>query len=159
MKLVRTIPVTSEEFFAYINESILNGCNHATKKFNQSDIKEGFSYTIEDDKHTKTKITLLKYRPNSLYQSKIISTLDTHILTYTITTTDEGIEVTFEQDIESFNKLKDKSMNKKFQEAFYLGRMSDTLYDIQKEIIAKRNGEVITKEKPSNNLFTTIFKR
>ena len=153
MKLIRTLKVTPQEFFDYVEMTLSHQGIYSSPSFTKDEIKTGLKYTIIDESQLKTSVTLLKYHPYDIYQSKVTNVNDTVILTYLIQQKNDGIQVIFEQSIDSFNNIKPNSLNAKFQETFYLGRMSDQLFKIEKDIIAIRNGESIENISKRKSLF------
>lgn len=153
MKLIRTLKVTPQEFFDYVEMTLSHQGIYSSPSFTKDEIKTGLKYTIIDESQLKTSVTLLKYHPYDIYQSKVTNVNDTVILTYQIQQINDGIQVIFEQSIDSFNNIKPNSLNAKFQETFYLGRMSDQLFKIEKDIIAIRNGESIENTSKRKSLF------
>ena len=153
MKLIRTLKVTPQEFFDYVEMTLSHQGIYSSPSFTKDEIKTGLKYTIIDESQLKTSVTLLKYHPYDIYQSKVTNVNDTVILTYLIQQKNDGIQVIFEQSIDSFNNIKPNSLNAKFQETFYLGRMSDQLFKIEKDIIAIRNGESIENTSKRKSLF------
>ncbi len=175
MKLIRTLKVTPQEFFDYVEMTLSHQGIYSSPSFTKDEIKTGLKYTIIDESQLKTSVTLLKYHPYDIYQSKVTNVNDTVILTYQIQqindgiqvifeqsidsfnnikpNRNDGIQVIFEQSIDSFNNIKPNSLNAKFQETFYLGRMSDQLFKIEKDIIAIRNGESIENTSKRKSLF------
>lgn len=153
MKLIRTLKVTPQEFFDYVEMTLSHQGIYSSPSFTKDEIKTGLKYTIIDESQLKTSVTLLKYHPYDIYQSKVTNVNDTVILTYQIQQINGDIQVIFEQSIDSFNNIKPNSLNAKFQETFYLGRMSDQLFKIEKDIIAIRNGESIENTSKRKSLF------
>ena len=153
MKLIRTLKVTPQEFFDYVEMTLSHQGIYSSPSFTKDEIKTGLKYTIIDESQLKTSVTLLKYHPYDIYQSKVTNVNDTVILTYQIQQINGDIQVIFEQSIDSFNNIKSNSLNAKFQETFYLGRMSDQLFKIEKDIIAIRNGESIENTSKRKSLF------
>ena len=153
MKLIRTLKVTPQEFFDYVEMTLSHQGIYSSPSFTKDEIKTGLKFTIIDESQLKTSVTLLKYHPYDIYQSKVTNVNDTVILTYLIQQKNDGIQVIFEQSIDSFNNIKPNSLNAKFQETFYLGRMSDQLFKIEKDIIAIRNGESIENTSKRKSLF------
>lgn len=153
MKLIRTLKVTPQEFFDYVEMTLSHQGIYSSPSFTKDEIKTGLKFTIIDESQLKTSVTLLKYHPYDIYQSKVTNVNDTVILTYQIQQINDGIQVIFEQSIDSFNNIKPNSLNAKFQETFYLGRMSDQLFKIEKDIIAIHNGESIENISKRKSLF------
>ncbi|MDD8055156.1 MAG: hypothetical protein PHV15_04660, partial [Thomasclavelia ramosa] len=75
---------------------------------------------------------------------------------YSTREVDKGLEVEFDQIIESFEKKKTNFLMREFSKAVYLGRMTDTLYDMQTKIHNQRNNIKETKIKKENKLLKHI---
>lgn len=151
MKLIRTLEITSDEFFDHLECELIEMANKAGKKIKLTDIKKGLKYNIRNEsKYTNCEITLMEYERDYIYKSRIKSLEDTITLSYRIEKDPKGIKVTFDQNIASFENKKQNRLMKGWSEAVYLGRMSDTLYDIQKKCIQKREG-IVEKPKDDSN--------
>lgn len=136
MKLMRTLEVSEQAFYDYLEQDLIKqveAMNHQT--LSALDIKEGLSYRIIDEKtNAQTEITILDYQRGHLYQTRVSNEVDTIDLRYETRPNKKGIEVTFEQHIESYETQKHWKAAKMFHELIYLGRMSDTLFDMQTKI-------------------------
>ncbi|WP_418219558.1 DUF3284 domain-containing protein [Clostridium isatidis] len=81
---------------------------------------------------------MLDYKRGSLYKAEIKSIYDTIRISYETKEVDNKLKIIFNQHIESFESKKHNKFMKFFSEGVYLGRMTDTLYDIQNKIIKER---------------------
>lgn len=149
MKLIRTLKVTKKEFYDFLEDDLLSNIYQCTqKKLSTNDIKKGLHYSKNDsDVHTRVDVTIVDYLRGEYYKSKIKSMEDTVSIVYRTKEVEDGLEVEFTQHISSFENKKHNKIMKGFSEAVYLSRMTDTLYDIQKKIINKKEG--IIEKKPS----------
>ncbi|MFV0379339.1 MAG: DUF3284 domain-containing protein [Anaerorhabdus sp.] len=147
MKITRTLQITEQEFYDYLeNDLIANVAKCTQRTIKPKDVKKGLHYTKHgDDAHNRVDITVLEYTRGKLYKSKIHSMADTITLTFETEEVEKGLEITFHQHIESFENKKQMKLMRHFSEVVYYGRMSDTLYNIQKKIFNIREGII---EKP-----------
>lgn len=141
MKLIRTLSVSEAEFYDYFEQDwIANMKTWANREIDAKEITEGLCYCKRHEKaKIETEVRLLSYDRGVGYCLRIYSMSDGMILSYHTTPTKKGIEVTFEQSIESYDAKKHTGLMRIFSEGVYLGRMSDALYDMQKKIIEYRN--------------------
>ena len=141
MKLIRTLEITSDDFFDQLERELIEIAAKSNKHIGIKDIKKGLKYTSHDDnKYSRIEVTLLEYERGRVYKSRIKSLDDTITLTYRIEPDPKGIKVTFEQRVQSFENKKQNRLMRGWSEAIYLSRMSDTLYDIQKHVYNYKNG-------------------
>lgn len=155
MKIIRTLEITQEEFYDYLEEDLCHSIHEATNKMiSKKDIQKGLKYhKFEKSIQEKIEITILEYQRGEIYKSKIKTIGDTTTIFYRTRETEKGLEIIFEQNIHSFETAKQNRFMRMFSEGVYLGRMVDTLYDIQKKIINKRNGIIeVKKAEPKPNL-------
>ena len=142
MKITRTLQITEAEFYNYLENDVINSVENCTKRIIKTkDIKKGLHYTKHgDDIYSRVDITILNYERGKLYTSKIKSMSDTITLSYETSMIEKGLQIIFHQHIASFENKKQAKLMRMFSEGVYYGRMSDTLYDIQKKIINIREG-------------------
>lgn len=147
MKITRTLQITEQEFYDYLeNDVIANVADCTQRTIKVKDVKKGLRYTKQgDDVYNRVDITVLDYERGKFYKSKIKSMADTITLSYETSVVEKGLQIIFHQHIESFEKKKQRKLMRMFSEGVYYGRMSDTLYDIQKKIVNIRDG---IEEKP-----------
>lgn len=138
MKLTRILKITEKEFYDFLeNDLISNIYKFTNQKVSRIDIKKGLKYTKYDDNaHIKLDILILEYKRGEIFKSSTKSMFDKITISFQTEIVDEGLKIIFNQNIESFEKEKHNKFMRLFSEAVYYGRMSDTLYDIQKKIIA-----------------------
>lgn len=140
MKLIRVFNITSDEFWDYVEQGIVDQVQKDTKKpFKKKQIVSGYHY---DNVAAKTKVTIDKYERGKIYQCTVKSYTDFIRVTYETKETDKGLEITFEQYVDDYEKNKDKKnkVSRTFHEWISFGRMSNTLYDMRNAIINKREG-------------------
>lgn len=144
MKLTRILKVSEKEFYDYLENDLLHNIYQCTdKKLSVKDIKKGLNYTKhENDALVRIDVSILDYKRGEFFKSKIKSMADTITISYETEVVSEGLKVVFNQYLESFENSKQNKFMRLFSEAVYFGRMSDTLYDLQKKIINQREGIV-----------------
>lgn len=142
MKIVRTLKVTPDEFFDNLEQDVIDSVEKATGyQVTSKDIKSGLKFTIDkQDKFRKIDTTILNYKRGEVFKSKRKSTNDCVIVEYRVKPVEKGIEVTFNQSVENYLK-KDRSVGK-FSESVYLGRMAESLLNMEEKIIFIRKGDL-----------------
>ena len=140
MKLTRTIKVSEQEFYDHLEQELISTIKECTQRqIHSQDIRKGLRYCKnEDNVHARMYVSILDYQRGCRYKAQIKSLSDTITLSYDTEVEKEGLKVVFHQSIESFEQKKHNKLMKMFSEGIYLGRMSDTIYDIQKKILKKR---------------------
>lgn len=145
MKLIRTFAITSKEFYDYLEQQLIEDIQNTThRKIKLKDIKKGFSY---EKKQAHSKIEILDYKRNEIYAIRVSSLTDHIDVTYQTYEDGEGLHITFEQLVDSYESTKDKKnpISKFFHEWISFGRMSNTLYDMRSAIINIRENKVQPK--------------
>ena len=142
MKLTRILKITQKEFYDFLENDLLSNIYQCTnEKLSVKDIKKGLKYTKHDrDAFTRIFISILDYKRDEFYKSEIKSITDTITISFQTEVVDDGLKVIFNQYIEGFENKKHNKLMRLFSEGVYYGRMTDTLYDIQKKIINNREG-------------------
>ncbi|MDD3027834.1 MAG: DUF3284 domain-containing protein [Erysipelotrichaceae bacterium] len=142
MKLIRTFAFTSDEFYDFLESDLLaNAAKCTSRPLCVNDIKKGFKYSKHDSNaHTRIDVTILDYQRHLHYKSKIKSIGDTITIEYETRNCEQGLEITFNQHFESFESTSHNKFMELFSQAVYLGRMTDTLYDIERKIVKRREG-------------------
>lgn len=151
MKLTRTLNISETEFYDYLEQDLSSTiflCEQT--EVTTADIKKGLRYSkYAEDTHARMDIEVLAYQRGSFYQVRVKTMADTILLSYESTPVPDGLQIIFQQHIDSFENKKHNRFMKLFSEGIYYGRMSDTLFEIQKKIIQKRDGiEEMPKPKP-----------
>lgn len=138
MKITRTLKVTSDAFYDYLEAQISKDIlNNTSLQSPSVKIEKGLKYTInKNDIHTRKEFKVLEYIRGKAYKAQIKTISDTVTITYETEEIEEGLRVTLHQVVKSFEEKKQIRIMKAFSELIYLGRMSDTLYDIQKQILS-----------------------
>jgi hypothetical protein len=144
MKLTRILKINEKDFYDFLENDLLSNIYQcSSKELSVEDIKKGLKYSkYDNDAHTRIDITILEYKRGEFYKSQIKSLMDTITIFYETEVVDQGLKIIFNQNIESFEKEKHNKLMRMFSEAVYYGRMTDTLYDIQKKITNLREGIV-----------------
>lgn len=134
MKIKRTLQISEKEFYDYLESELIRECQLTKTK-----IEKGLNYKKTDSKtQMEISVFVINYIRGTLYEVKVFSSYETYFLKYTTQENENGLEIQFEQHIESFEMKKQNRLMRLFSEGVYLGRMSDTLFDIQKKIHEKR---------------------
>ena len=141
MKLTRILKITETDFYDFLeNDLISNIYKFTNKEVSAIDIKKGLKYTkYNDNAHIKLDISILEYERGKIFRSMTKSLFDKITISFETEVVKEGLKVIFNQNIESFENEKHNKFMRLFSEAVYYGRMSDTLYSIQKKIISNSN--------------------
>ena len=138
MKIKRTLQIRENEFYDYLEGELIRECQLTKTK-----IEKGLNYKKTDPKtQLEISVFVINYIRGTLYEVKISSSYETYFLKYTTQENENGLEIQFEQHIESFEIKKQNRLMRLFSEGVYLGRMSDTLFDIQKKIHEKRRTDL-----------------
>jgi len=138
MKIKRTLQISENEFYDYLEGELIHECQLTKTK-----IEKGLNYKKTDSKtQLEISVFVINYIRGTLYEVKISSSYETYFLKYTTQENENGLEIQFEQHIESFEIKKQNRLMRLFSEGVYLGRMSDTLFDIQKKIHEKRRTDL-----------------
>lgn len=138
MKLIRTLKITSDEFYNYLETKLKEDIlKHAKKKV--SKIEKGVHYSIHaTDRYARIDFKILNYERGKCYELEMKSYTDATVVRYDTKGVSEGLEVIFEQTINSEKDKKRNAITKKFAETVYLSQMSRTIYDIEANIIKNR---------------------
>ena len=138
MKLIRTLHISSEEFYSYLEKEFINDAKkNANKKI--TTIEKGLHFSKHgEDRYARIDFKVLDYQRGSLYVLQMKSYTDAITISYRTKEVTEGLEVEFEQMIESEKNKKRNALSRKFSETVYLSRMSRTIYDIESAIIKER---------------------
>ena len=154
MKVIRPLKITSDEFFDYIEAGLQRDLMMALgDDYIETPVETGLTYTKNaDNKYAKTDVEVLEYERGRIYKARSVSFSDDVTVTYEVETTPKGIQVTYTQDLESFNKKakKQNPISRGFSEAVHLGRMGESLVTLQYKIIDERNG-VVQKPVPQQH--------
>ena len=140
MKLTRILKITEKEFYDFLeNDLLFNIFQCTNQKLSVNDVKKGLKYTKNnDDALARIDISILDYKRGSFYKSEVKSMADTITIFFETEIVDTGLKVILNQYFESFESAKHSKFMRLFSEGVYYGRMTDTLYDIQKKIIKNR---------------------
>lgn len=140
MKLTRAIKASDQEFYDYLEQELIKAIQTNTQReISAKDIKKGLSYRkYEDNAHAQVQVNILDYQRGSYYKAEVKSLSDTVTITYETSVEKDELIIKFTQSIESYESRKHNRVMKVFSEAIFLGRMANTIYNIQKEIIKQR---------------------
>ncbi|WP_412989554.1 DUF3284 domain-containing protein [Pediococcus siamensis] len=141
MKLIRTIDVSSEEFYDYLESQLLKDIKVSTGHLlTPKNIKGGLIYK-KRPKKTQGVLTIKidDYQRGYKYQVTSKSPLEQVTVIYTTESISERqTKVTLIENISSYNPNKHHLFIRWFSEASFLGRMSDTVFGIEKGILDQR---------------------
>lgn len=155
MKIIRTICVTQDEFYEYLENDLIESIKkNSNKEICAKDIKKGLKYSINEKGAARVDVMVIDYERGKFYKSRIKSLTDTITLFFRTKATDKGLEVTFEQHIHSYENRSHSKLSKVFHEIIYGSRMSNTIYNIQNKIIRKREDieEIKIPKSTSNHI-------
>ena len=167
MRIVRTLKISADEFFDYLEEQVVAQIARANaddaKSVDASAIKTGFTYTSHaDDPYRRTIMEILEYDRGARYATRTVTLGDTVTMSYDVMPCDKGIKVTYIQDMESFNKKK-RGLFRGFSEAVYLGRMGEALFSMEDRILRRKEGmptqEQVASERPDQKLLKKLVER
>lgn len=167
MRIVRTLKISADEFFDYLEEQVVGQIARASAEdadpVDAGAIKTGFSYTAHaDDPYRRTAMEVLEYTRGQRYATRTVTMGDTVTMSYDVVPCKKGIEVTYIQDMESFNKKK-RGLFRGFSEAVYLGRMGEALLNMEDKILRRKEGmpadEQIAAERPDQKLLKKIVEK
>lgn len=138
MKLIRTFEITSDEFYDYLEDKLLESIQKTTNRtITKNNIKSG--YFFENPK-ARSKISIDKYQRGKIYQTTVHSGISFIRVTYETIEKKEGLEISFEEFVSGVDDEMEHK-NKLYQiwhSWITFGRMSHTLYDMRNEIIEHR---------------------
>lgn len=157
MKLIRTFKITSQEFYDYLENQLLEDIHKTTnKRISRKDIHKGFSY---EKKAARSKITINDYQRNKLYSVTVRSNTDYISVSYKTNETKEGLEIVFEQFVSGYDDVREKKnfLSRTLHDWISFGRMSNTLYGIRNEILNIREG-IVQKPIKQNEPFKRLRK-
>lgn len=155
MKIIRTLQITEDEFYDYLEKSFLAVANKnrmPDNLYTVEDIKKGFTLTLGQSKSFPETLKIVAYTRGKCYATESKTVNDTIHFEYRTVPTDEGLEVTFEQKMPAYEKQKSNRFFRGFSDSIYLSRMSNSLYDIQNDILKHRDGVVDTGNKMQESM-------
>ena len=131
------LKITEKEFYDFLENDLLSNIYQCTgKELSVNDIKKGLKYAKQGkDALTRTDISILDYKRGAVYKSEIKSIADTITISFETEVVKDGLKIVFTQFIKSFDEKKHNKFMKIFSETIHYGRMSDTLYGIEKKIL------------------------
>lgn len=143
MKLIRTFEITSDEFYDYTEDRIIEEASKATnRKVRKKELCTGMHYRNQS---TGVDVKIDCYERGKCYRATATTKTDFMTVSYETEETDKGLQITFEQILSDDSRKKNKVSNA-FSQLISFGRMSNTLYDIRNEILAIRNDVPLPKQ-------------
>ena len=106
MKIIRTIKITNEQFYDYLEQQLIEDIkNSQHKKISASDIQKGLKYKKEDaQSKLVTEIYIQQYVRDECYRFKVIYMSDSTSIEYRTKPVDEGLQITMTQHIQGLKK-------------------------------------------------------
>lgn len=147
MRLDRTFKITSDQFYDYLEQQVIEDVEKATsKKIRARDIKAGFKYVRKTDAGDKIIVTVKDYQRGKTYSVSAHQFSQDVTTTYTTEQTPEGLHILMDFFSSDFEKKKDTmgKVKRTYQETVYYGRMSSQLISIIDDI--QRDAEGITRK-------------
>lgn len=149
IEIVKTLKVTPEEFYSYIQQSISDQIyEQFGRRVEPEDLVRGYTHkTAKTDKKTGekkvTKFTIRKAVPNKSFHVLYSSTDYRTEMTYDLVDKDGQTEVTFVQNTEFFNKKEPGRLDQWVLKK----RLTGSLAEVEKDIIKKRKQKAKEAEK------------
>lgn len=144
MKIIRDLKVTEDEFFDYLEDAFCRELEQASgKHVHCSQLKPGFTYVSKDKASSiRTTVEVVAYERGKHYETLTTSPSDTTRIYYEVEPSEKPgcIHVVFCQETDSFERRR-RTPLKVFSEAVYLGRMAESLFNIQDTLIECRKIE------------------
>lgn len=143
MKVMRKLTITKEEFFDYLVESLLkhaNSCRAEDDLYTKEDIKEGFKVQTSPVAERKETMTITRFEYGKAYDTVLETLTDKIYSYYTIEEVEGGIEVTYTQEMPTYYSRPMNKFFKGFSDMTFLSRMTNQLYDVQREVLNSREG-------------------
>lgn len=169
MKIIRTLKITSDEFFDYLDEQLMRDLAASGEGgAGEQAIVPGLSFTLHaDDKYRRADVEVLVYERGRRYATRIVTMGDDVSMSYEVApaTRGDGIEVTYVQEMASHASRR-RGFLRGFSEAVYLGHMADALYTIQNKMLDRREGKAggpasstASVERPDQKLIKKLVER
>lgn len=136
MKIIRTLDVSINEFYDYLEHKLLADIASATgQHLTREEIKKGLHYAKRPTKgKSEMHLNVDDYQRGRKYQVTSKTPFDTVTVTYLTEGQGEKTEVTLLEDVASYDPNKTNRFIRLFSQTMILGRMADTLMSIEDEI-------------------------
>ena len=151
MKVTRNLEISSREFFETVFLNLAQEIRSTEKvEVNIQDFRTGYRY-IHNPENAALRVSfeIVEYQEEKLYKAVRISNNGTTTVCYEAVPTDTGISVTFTYE-SSADAGRKKGFFHGYTEIIMLSRMTDALYNFQKDALTRRDGYV--ERKTSNPL-------
>lgn len=161
MRLDRTFKITSDQFYDYLEEQVIQDVEKATnKKIRSKDIRAGFKYARKMDNGDKIIVTIGDYQRGKTYSVTATQFSQDVTTTYTTEETAEGLHVLMDFFSSDFEKKKDRmgKIKRTYQETVYYGRMSSQLMNIIDDIQRDAAGITRIKDMPGRKAADHVSK-
>ena len=101
MKLIRTLEVSEDEFYDYLESDLVANIQQCEgKDVSVRDIKKGLKYSIHDKKaNVRTDVTILEYKRGDYYKARVKSPADTITISYKTEPDEKGLKVEIDGNI------------------------------------------------------------
>lgn len=153
MKVIRNLEITAAEFFGAVFEELTAQIGAADKTVPApTAFQTGFTYVYNpEDPALKITFEIVEYQEDKFYKAVRTSSTGTITMIYEVVPNDKGITVSFSYDNDAETRSGKRSrLFAAFSEMLFLGRMTDRLYGLQRNVINKKEGFT---EKKSNSPF------
>ena len=143
MKVTRILEISSREFFEAVFLNLAQEIRSTDKvEVNVADFRTGYRY-IHNPENAALRVSfeIVEYQEEKLYKAVRVSNNATTTICYEVAPADNGISVTFTYE-SSADANKKKGFFGGFMEIIMLSRMTDALYNFQKDAITRRDGYV-----------------
>lgn len=143
MKVTRNLEISSREFFETVFLNLAQEIRTTDKtEVSIGDFRTGYHYVHNPENPAlRVSFEIVEYQEEKLYKAVRVSNNATTTICYEVTPIDTGITVDFTYE-SSADANKKKGFFHGFTEIIMLSRMTDTLYNFQKDAITRRDGYV-----------------
>lgn len=140
MKITRKLAVSAEEFYEHILTALQEQVLKDPHQTLHLPIQSGHHYHLfNEDKIQRKHLYIEDYVPLEMISFTTETIYDRITTSYLTTQVDGTLEVTLNQIMQSYEQKKHHFLTRWFSDGVYLGRMTDSLYQIQTAIIALRD--------------------
>lgn len=146
MKVTRNLEISGRDFFETVFQNLAQEIrSYSGSEADIADFKTGYRYIHHpEDPALKISFEIVEYQEDALYKAVRTDASGTIAITYELAPTETGITVGFTYENSAYSAKK-RGIFSAFSDALFLGRMTDTLYGIQRDVINKREGFVERK--------------
>ncbi len=140
MKIIRTLDVTENQFYDYLESQVIHEIQKNTgRHVSPNDLKAGMQYAKSDEKgKTVVKIKIDDYQRGKKYQVTSETPLDSVQVTYLTQQKGSKIQVTFFETIDRDTSHAKSRLFRWISQTLMLGRMASTLMTIEEDILKNK---------------------